>query len=91
MFPPICFTNFFDEFYLVWSVEKKKKNCYKTVVFFHSLPVEKEIIAFVEKIRRFGIQDWWLVIDEFVKRANIRASQSNQNILPVVKVSLITQ
>ena len=58
MFSPI----FFHQFFSVWAVEKENKllTCSK-LVFFLSLPVEKEIHNkySLKKIRRFEIRDWW--------------------------------
>ena len=57
MVSPIFFTNFFHESFSVWAVEKWNENLtVQNMIFFLSLPVEKEIIT---NIRRFAIQNWW--------------------------------
>ena len=55
------FTNFFPnivhESFSVWGVEKWNKNLMvQNIIFFLSLPIEKEIIT---NIRRFWIRNWW--------------------------------
>ena len=55
------FTNFFPNFvhesFSVWGVEKWNKNLMvQNIIFFLSLPIEKEIIT---NIRRFWIRNWW--------------------------------
>ena len=64
MFSPICFTNFFQEFFSVRAVEKEKKLLIGQNRFVLSLPVEKEIMEkFVHNEFKIG-----KLSDEFVTR-----------------------
>ena len=65
MFSPICFTNFFNEFFSVWAVEKGSKLLIgpKKVVFFSVWQLKKKsfVKKFVDLELEIGETIWWIL------------------------------